>query len=83
MRGVSAAGKGAASADRITILTSPATAALYGSAWTVRQRARVIKGIGGEITSWKDLDESEVITVTGIAENVCGSSIDNIEITGA
>ena len=41
----------------------------------------MIKGEGGDISAFKDLNLQEVYTVTGIADNRAGSKVDNIQIT--
>lgn len=73
-------GKGATEEDTATIVTSPERAQDYGSAWTIYRRDRVIKGVGAEVKSLKEIPAG--ITVLRIDENICGSAVDNITITG-
>lgn len=78
---LAASGKGTESVDNMTVITSPETAAGFGSEWNVFKGDRMIKGEGAEITSFKDFNSAEVYTVTGIADNRAGSRVDNIQIT--
>ena len=75
------AGKGTEKTDGYTVVVSPEQTARYGEYWDVYTGDRVIKGSGPDITSWKEL-QGEVMTVRAIEENICGSSVDNITLTG-
>lgn len=74
-------GKGTERADTYTVVASQETTALYGDVWSVNVGDRVVKGSAPDITSWKDL-KGDVMTVKAIEENICGSSVDNITLTG-
>ena len=74
-------GKGAERADGYTIVTSPATTAMYGDTWSVFVGDRVVKGSAPDIAAWKDL-KGDVMTVKAIEENICGGSVDNITLIG-
>ena len=74
-------GKGTEKADSYTVIASPETTALYGDSWSVTTGDRVVKGSAPDITSWKDL-KGDVMTVQAVEENICGSSVDNITLTG-
>lgn len=78
---LSASNKGTESIDNVTVITSPETASRFGSEWNVFKGDRMIKGEGGDISAFKDLNLQEVYTVTGIADNRAGSKVDNIQIT--
>ncbi len=75
-------GKGAEKNRNVTVISSPEMAASYGSEWSVCGGDRIVKGACPAITSYKDLIGKEVITVLSVAENICGSDVDNIQITG-
>ena len=74
-------GKGTEKTDSYTVVASPETTALYGDSWSVKVGDRVVKGSAPDITSWKDL-KGDVMMVTAIEENICGSSVDNITLIG-
>ena len=76
-----AAGKGTEKTDSYTVIFSPEQTARYGVYWDVYAGARVVKGSGPDITSWKEL-KGDVMTVKAVEENICGSSVDNITLTG-
>lgn len=80
--GISRDGKGQEGTDSITVISSPENARTYGSKWTVQKGDRVVKGVCGDISSFKDLKDKEVITVMKVNPDVCGSLVDNITITG-
>jgi hypothetical protein len=75
------AGKGTEKTDSYTVITSPEQTARYGVYWEAYAGDRVIKGSGPDITSWKDL-KGEVMVVRVVEENICGSGVDNITLTG-
>ena len=77
--GVDASGKGAASSDTVTVITSQETTAAYGSTWTVQPKDIIVEGVGPEVTRLKDIDG---YTVLRVEKNVCGSVVDNITIVG-
>ena len=77
--GVDAAGKGTASSDTVTVITSPETTAAYGDAWIVQPKDRIVEGVGPEVPRLKDIDG---YTVLRVEKNVCGSFVDNITIVG-
>lgn len=79
---ITAKNKGVEETADVKIITSPETTAQYGKSWNVRTGDRVLKGIGGEITSFKELNGKQVITVTNVRESVCSSPVDNIMIGG-
>ena len=81
-KGVAESGKGTEATKSITVITSADTAKTYGKSWSVQARDRIVKGVCPEISSFKELDDKEVITVTGVAENIIGSDVDNVTITG-
>lgn len=74
-------GKGTERADSYTVIASPETTALYGDSWSVKVGDRAVKGPAPDIASWKDLT-GDVMTVKAIQENICGSCVDNITLTG-
>ena len=75
------AGKGTEKTDSYTVITSPEQTANYGKRWMAYPGDRVIKGSGSDITSWRDL-QGDVMTVKTVEENICGSCVDNITLTG-
>ena len=75
------AGKGTEKTDSYTAIASPETTAFYGDSWSVEVGDRVVKGSAPDITSWKEL-KGDVMVVRAVEENVCGSSVDNITLTG-
>lgn len=77
--GITVGNKGATEEDSVTIVSSPERARDYGTVWTVQPRDRIVKGIGADITSLKEING---ITALRIDENTCGSKVDNITITG-
>lgn len=80
--GMSSANKGVENVADVKLITSPETTAEYGKSWTVRSGDRIVMGEHGDITSFKDLNGEQVITVTAVAEHICGSEVDNITIGG-
>ena len=74
-------GKGTEKADTYKVVASQLTTSLYKDTWDVYVGDRVVKGSAPDITSWKDL-KGDVMTVTAIEENICGSSVDNITLIG-
>ncbi|MBP3446220.1 MAG: hypothetical protein J6K64_02985 [Clostridia bacterium] len=80
--GISRDGKGQESTDSITVISSPENASTYGRKWSVQKGDKVVKGACGDISSFKELNSKEVITVMSVADNRCNSSVDNITITG-
>ena len=79
--GQTGSGKGTERTDSYMVVASPETTALYGDVWSVQVGDRVVKGSAPDIASWKDL-KGDVMTVKAIEENICGSSVDNITLTG-
>ena len=73
-------GKGVEGSIPTTIITSPELAWAFGTAWNAAPGDIVIKGEGPDITSLKQIQGG--ITVMRVEENVCGSTVDNITITG-
>lgn len=73
-------GKGFERTQQTTIVSSAEKAHTYGDKWHIALKDRVVKGKGGDITAWSDIPDA--ITVNSITENLCGSDVDNIEITG-
>ena len=80
--GISVSGKGQESADSITIISSPENAKTFGKKWNVQKGDRVVKGNCPDISSFKDLNDKEVVTVMKVEPNVIGSLVDNVTITG-
>ncbi len=80
--GMSLANKGVENVSDVKIITSPETTAKYGNLWTVCNGDRIVKGEHGDIASFKDLNGEQIITVTSVAEHICGSEVDNITIGG-
>ena len=80
--GMSSANKGVEKVADVKLVTSPETTAEYGKSWTVRSGDRIVICEHGDITSFKDLNGEQVITVTSVAEHICGSEVDNITIGG-
>lgn len=78
-QGISASNKGGSEEDSVTIVSSPERAQDYGTAWTIKPKDRVIKGEGAEATTLKEING---FTVLRVEENICGSPVDNITITG-
>lgn len=74
-------GKGTEKNDTYKVVASPETTSLYGTTWDVYAGDRVVKGSGPDISSWKDL-EGDVMVVKAVEENICGSGVDNITLTG-
>lgn len=81
--GISSGDKGAKSSDNITVITSPENARNHGKTWTVESGDRIVKGVCGDISSFKELNGKDVITVMSVAVNILNSDVDNITITGA
>lgn len=79
--GISPNGKGTEENKSVTVITSPETTKAFNDSWTIQPRDRIVKGIGQEIKSLKELSNS--YTVTNIAINTAETNIDNIVITGA
>lgn len=77
--GTASTGKGMAYDDYATIITSPETAAQFGSGWDIEPKDRIMKGENPNITSLSEIPAA--LTVFGIADNRCGSTVDNITIT--
>ena len=77
--GITAAGKGTAEENSATIISSPETTAQYGSSWTISPKDRILKGEHPEITALRDIPAA--LTVTGVEDNRCGGTVDNITIT--
>jgi hypothetical protein len=75
------AGKGTEKTDTYKAVASQLTTSLYGDSWSVKVGDRVVKGPGPDITAWKDL-KGDVMVVKAIEENICGSSVDNITLSG-
>lgn len=80
--GIVQSGKGQEREDNVTIVSSPENARSYGEKWTVQKGDRVVKGECPDVSSFKELNDKEVITVMKVDPNVCGSLVDNITITG-
>ena len=78
--GLIGSGKGAETDGNVTVITSPALAATYGTGWTCLPGDRIMKGIGKDITSWKQLSDGR--TVLGVEESICGSPVDCVTISG-
>lgn len=76
----SGAGHGAERTDSYTIVMSPEQTAAYGTGWNAYVGDRVVKGVGGAITSFKDIADAMVIK--SIQENICGSCVDNVTLNG-
>ena len=76
-----AAGKGAEKTDTYMVVVNPELTHQYGVTWNVYAGDRIVKGSGPDIASWQELS-GDVMTVKGIEENICGSSVDNITLTG-
>ena len=74
-----ASGKGTTADDSVTIVSSPERAGDYGSAWTVQPLDRIVRGVGADVTSLKEING---ITVLRVDENICGCPVDNITIVG-
>lgn len=77
--GITGGNKGATEEDSATIVSSPERAQDYGTAWDVKPRDRVVQGAGPDVTTLKEI---KGITVLRVDENICGSGVDNITITG-
>lgn len=80
--GIVQSGKGQESEDSITIISSPENAKAFGKKWTVQKDDRVVKGDCPDISSFKELNGKEAVTVMKVEPNVCGSLVDNVTITG-
>lgn len=80
--GIVQSGKGQESDDSVTIISSPENAKTFGKKWTVQKGDRVVKGDCPDISSFKDLNGKEAVTVMKVEPNVCGSLVDNVTITG-
>lgn len=80
--GIVTSGKGQESDDSITIISSPENAKTFGKKWTVQKDDRIVKGECPDISSFKDLNGKEAVTVMKVEPNVCGSLVDNVTITG-
>ena len=81
-RAISVNGKGPADADGITVVTSVETAQAYGTSWQCTPGDRLVKGTGpSTITSFKDLDPYQPLTVLSVFENLAGSVVDDIILT--
>lgn len=80
--GIAPSGKGQESEDSITIISSPENAKTFGKKWNVQKGDRIVKGECPDISSFKDLNGKEVVTVMKVEPNVIGSFVDNVTITG-
>lgn len=79
-KGISKDGKGVGNDNSATIISNAENARKYGIEWIIQPKDMVLLGEGKDITSFRELQNA--FTVTGVAENVCGSEVDNIVITG-
>ena len=77
--GVTGSGKGTTEEDAVTIVSSPERAHDYGTEWDVKPKDRVVKGIGEDVTSLREITGQ---TVFKVDEYICGSDVDNITIMG-
>ncbi|MBP3441702.1 MAG: hypothetical protein J6L62_02760 [Clostridia bacterium] len=80
--GIVQSGKGQESEDSIMIISSPENVKTFGKKWTVQKDDRVVKGDCPDISSFKELNGKEAVTVMKVEPNVCGSLVDNVTITG-
>lgn len=78
-KGVSKDGKGISNDNATTIISNVENAHKYGTEWMIQPNDMVLLGVGNDITSFRELQNA--FTVIGVAENVCGSDVDNIVIT--
>ena len=78
-KGTAKDGKGAGNDNTATIISNVENARKYGTEWIIQPKDMVLLGEGKDITSFRELQNA--FTVTGVAENVCGSEVDNIVIT--
>ncbi len=63
----------------ITVITSPENARRYElRRWRVQPGDFIVRGRGAPINGAADLDE--YYKVTAVAENICGSDVDNVTI---
>ena len=77
-RALADSSKGIESRATTTIITNPENAQKYGSQWTLDINDKIVIGEGGTITTLKGLN---ALSVTSVSVNVCGSDVDNIEIS--
>ena len=86
-QGLSISGRGVVSSDDINVFIPKAKMEKYkpfyeDGFYTIQQEDRIVKGVGPEITSAKDLANFERITVTSFSVNIVNSDLDNILIVG-
>ena len=90
------AGKGTENTGSCTVVVSPEQTAKFGETWEVRPGDRIVLGndclvgrcisglatVGGKaIKSLKELPR-DAMTVKAVDINICGSSVDNVTLTG-
>lgn len=80
--GIAAADRGIQSSGTVTVITSPDRARDFDKKWNVLPGDKIVKGVFGEITSFRELNGKEVATVANVAENIIGSDVDNVTVTG-
>jgi len=74
-------GKGVELSESVNIVCSPTATKNYGKTWRCEVGDRIVNGVGGNITSWKNLT-GDVYTIKQIEKNLAGTRIDNIVIMG-
>lgn len=81
--GIAASGKGLEVDNIVTIISSPEKAREYDDTWSVESGDKIVRGVCGDISSFKELNGKDVITVKSCSVNVVGSDdTDNVTITG-
>lgn len=73
--------KGVDNTAKITAVSSPERAKSYGDKWSVEVGDIIIKGKGSNISSLKELT-LPYYKVCAVEENICGSDVDNIVVSG-
>lgn len=72
--------KGVAYAAEVSAVSSAERAHTYGKSWNVQVGDKIIKGNGNNISSLNELNN--YYSVYAVEENICGSDVDNIVISG-
>ena len=81
---INMSGNGITKIKNINIIIPKEHIDTYQIEWDIKEKDYIVLGEVDGIESMKDLKNyDDVITVTSINKNICGSEIDNIVIVGA
>lgn len=81
--GMSKSGNGTVEYKSINVIIPKDLVDTYDIEWNVKLHDKIVLGEVDDITSINDLKVYEdVINVTSISKNICGSKLDNIVIVG-